>query len=45
MSRPFKTAGSPHWQYDVQRRGRRFRGSTGTANKTAAQAFINRLIA
>ncbi len=43
MSRPIKAKGSPHWQYDIQIRGRRFRGSTGTASKAAAQAFIDRL--
>lgn len=44
MPKPIKDKRSPNWQYDFQRGGRRFYGSTGTANKRAAQKFIDRLI-
>ncbi len=43
MPKPIKDKRSPNWQYDFQRGGRRFHGSTGTSNKRAAQSYINRL--
>lgn len=45
MPKPHKHPKSPYWQYDFQRQGRRFHGSTGTKSKAAAQAYIDRLIA
>lgn len=44
MPKPLKDKRSPNWQYDFQRNGRRFYGSTGTANKRAAQKHIDALI-
>ncbi|MEL6411686.1 MAG: site-specific integrase [Pseudomonadota bacterium] len=35
---PFRTAKSKIWQYDIQIKGRRFRGSTGTDNFETAKA-------
>jgi integrase len=43
VSNLIRTPKSPYWQYEIQIRGRRFRGSTGTANKAAAQKFVDRL--
>jgi integrase len=43
VSNLIKSPRSPYWQYEIQIRGRRFRGSTGTANKAAAQKFVDRL--
>lgn len=45
MPRPIRHPRSPYWQYDFQRGGRRFHGSTGTASRAAAQTFIDRLCA
>lgn len=44
MPKPIKDPRSPNWQYDFQRNGRRFHGSTGTANKRAAQKHIDQLV-
>lgn len=44
MPKPIKDKRSPNWQYDFQRNGRRFYGSTGTANKRAAQRYIDNLV-
>lgn len=41
MPKPIKDKRSPNWQYDFSRNGRRFYGSTGTANKRAAQKYID----
>lgn len=44
MPTPIKDKRSPNWQYDFQRGGRRFYGSTGTANKRSAQRYIDNLV-
>lgn len=44
MPKPIKDKRSPNWQYDFQRGGKRFYGSTGTANKRAAQRYIDNLV-
>jgi integrase len=40
-----KAPRSPFWQYDFERGGRRFRGSTGTGSRREAEAFQRREIA
>lgn len=44
MPKPIPDKRSPNWQYDFQRGGQRFYGSTGTANKRAAQRYIDNLV-
>lgn len=44
MPKPIKDKRSPNWQYDFQRGGKRFYGSTGTANKRSAQRYIDNLV-
>lgn len=44
MPKPIKDKRSPNWQYDFQRGGRRFHGSTGTPNKRAAQRYIDNYV-
>lgn len=39
----YKHANSKHWHYDFQWKGQRFYGSTGTEQKSAAQAYERRL--
>ena len=39
----YRRAGSPFWCYDFAVRGHRFRGSTGTAERSAAEAVETRL--
>jgi integrase len=39
----YKDPRSPYWQYDFQRGGRRFRGSTETRNRREAEALVKRL--
>ena len=39
----YKDPRSPFWQYDFQRGGRRFRGSTETRNRREAEALVKRL--
>lgn len=44
MPGPIPKKNSPHWHYDFVRSGRRFSGSTGTANKRVAQQVIDRVL-
>lgn len=44
MPKPIPKKNSPHWHYDFVRKGHRFHGTTGTANKRLAQEIIDNVL-